>query len=197
MTGILGTLYDNPQAVAQMQHASDAKTAIFDRLGAAAFAATLNDDQRDTLLAAVLGTTRRDLADIAGVIFDRVNDNARREKIAKRTEQIQENLLSRIGPAVAIEIQRMKGTRPKTRKTYAKDQQHFAAFAATLGLPATPASPELLAAYALDGGMNGPVLRRRMAAVAEWHRHHGYIMPAKDPLVRVALKHVLDKPKGQ
>ncbi len=197
MTGILGDLYENPQAVARMQHASDAKSAIFDHIGAGAFAATLNEEQRDTLLAATLGTTRAQLADIASVVFERVNENVRRDRIRERTWKIQNSVIERIGPELETELQRMKGTRPKTKKTYAKDQQHFRDFCSGIGVPAMPASPEAIAAYVLDGGMNPPVLRRRLAAIAEWHRLGGYIMPAKDPLVRVALKHVLDKAEAE
>ena len=77
-------------------------------------------------------------------------------------------------------------TRDNTRRSYASALRHFEV--EWQGhLPATPDSvARYLAAYA--GQLAVSTLRHRLAALAAWHRDHGFVDPTRSPLVRKVLK---------
>lgn len=77
-------------------------------------------------------------------------------------------------------------TRDNTRRSYASALRHFEV---EWGghLPATPASvARYLVEYA--GHLSTNTLRQRLAALAGWHREHGFVDPTRVPLVRKVLK---------
>ena len=77
-------------------------------------------------------------------------------------------------------------SRENTRRSYASALRHFEE--EWKGhLPATPDSvARYLAAYA--GQLAVSTLRHRLAALAAWHRDHGFVDPTRSPLVRKVLK---------
>ena len=77
-------------------------------------------------------------------------------------------------------------TRQNTQRSYASALRHFEV---EWGghLPATPDSvARYLAAYA--GQLAVSTLRHRLAALAAWHRDHGFVDPTRSALVRKVLK---------
>lgn len=77
-------------------------------------------------------------------------------------------------------------TRANTRRSYASALRHFEV---EWGghLPATPDSvARYLAEHATQLANN--TLRQRLAALAYWHREHGFVDPTRSPLVRKVLK---------
>ena len=77
-------------------------------------------------------------------------------------------------------------TRENTRRSHASGLQHFEV---QWGghLPATPDNvARYLAEHAGQFTMN--TLRQRLAALAHWHREHGFVDPTRAPLVRKVLK---------
>lgn len=77
-------------------------------------------------------------------------------------------------------------TRENTQRSYASALRHFEV---EWGghLPATPDSvARYLADHASQLATN--TLRLRLAALAGWHREHGFVDPTRSPLVRKALK---------
>ena len=77
-------------------------------------------------------------------------------------------------------------SRANTQRSYASALRHFEV--EWQGhLPATPDSvARYLAAYA--GQLAISTLRHRLAALAAWHRDHGFVDPTRSPLVRKVLK---------
>ena len=77
-------------------------------------------------------------------------------------------------------------TRDNTRRSYASALRHFEV--EWKGhLPATPDSvARYLATYA--GQLAVSTLRHRLAALAAWHRDHGFVDPTRSALVRKVLK---------
>jgi len=76
--------------------------------------------------------------------------------------------------------------RENTQRSYASDLRHFEVVWGGL-LPATAQSTaEYLAAYA--GTLSVSTLRRRLAALAQWHRDHGFADPTTAALVKKTLK---------
>jgi len=77
-------------------------------------------------------------------------------------------------------------TRQNTVRSYASALRHFE-FEWQGHLPATPDSvARYLAAYAQT--LATSTLRQRLAAIASWHRDHGFVDPTRSPLVRKVLK---------
>ncbi len=77
-------------------------------------------------------------------------------------------------------------TRENTQRSYASALRHFEV---EWGghLPATPDSvARYLAEHATQFANN--TLRQRLAALAHWHREHGFVDPTRAPLVRKVLK---------
>uniref|UniRef100_UPI0025D43042 site-specific integrase n=1 Tax=uncultured Acidovorax sp. TaxID=158751 RepID=UPI0025D43042 len=77
-------------------------------------------------------------------------------------------------------------TRENTVRSYASALRHFEV--EWQGhLPATPDSvARYLATYAQT--LATSTLRHRLAAIAFWHRDHGFVDPTRSPLVRKVLK---------
>ncbi len=86
-------------------------------------------------------------------------------------------------------------TRQNTVRSYASALRHFEV--EWQGhLPATPDSvARYLAAYAQT--LATSTLRHRLAAIASWHRDHGFVDPTRSPLVRKVLKGIQTLHPGQ
>ncbi|MCM5576060.1 site-specific integrase, partial [Xanthomonas hortorum pv. pelargonii] len=86
-------------------------------------------------------------------------------------------------------------TRQNTVRSYASALRHFEV--EWQGhLPATPDSvARYLAAYAQT--LASSTLRHRLAAIASWHRDHGFVDPTRSPLVRKVLKGIQTLHPGQ
>ncbi|PZS58561.1 site-specific integrase, partial [Stenotrophomonas maltophilia] len=86
-------------------------------------------------------------------------------------------------------------TRQNTVRSYASALRHFEV--EWQGhLPATPDSvARYLAAYAQT--LAASTLRHRLAAIASWHRDHGFVDPTRSPLVRKVLKGIQTLHPGQ
>lgn len=86
-------------------------------------------------------------------------------------------------------------TRQNTVRSYASALRHFEV--EWQGhLPATPDSvARYLAAYAQT--LATSTLRQRLAAIASWHRDHGFVDPTRSPLVRKVLKGIQTLHPGQ
>lgn len=77
-------------------------------------------------------------------------------------------------------------TRASTRRSYEGAIRHFEVEAGRL-LPATADQvAHYLAEYADQLAIN--TLKHRLAALAQWHRDHGFVDPTRAPVVRKALK---------
>lgn len=77
-------------------------------------------------------------------------------------------------------------TRENTRRSYASALRHFEIeWGGHL-----PATPDSVARYLADhaGQLSTNTLRQRLAALAGWHREHGFVDPTRAPLVRKVLK---------
>lgn len=86
-------------------------------------------------------------------------------------------------------------TRQNTVRSYASALRHFEV--EWQGhLPATPDSiARYLAAYAQTLATSN--LRHRLAAIASWHRDHGFVDPTRSPLVRKVFKGIQTLHPGQ
>lgn len=86
-------------------------------------------------------------------------------------------------------------TRQNTVRSYASALRHFEV--EWQGhLPATPDSiARYLAAYAQT--LATSTLRHRLAAIASWHRDHGFVDPTRSPLVRKVFKGIQTLHPGQ
>ncbi len=86
-------------------------------------------------------------------------------------------------------------TRQNTVRSYASALRHFEV--EWQGhLPATPDSvARYLAAYAQT--LATSTLRQRLAAIASWHRDHGFVDPTRSPLVRKVFKGIQTLHPGQ
>lgn len=77
-------------------------------------------------------------------------------------------------------------TRENTHRSYASALRHFEVeWGGHL-----PATPDTVARYlaAQAGQYTANTLRQRLAALAHWHREHGFVDPTRAPLVRKVLK---------
>ncbi|WP_368759102.1 site-specific integrase [Pseudomonas aeruginosa] len=77
-------------------------------------------------------------------------------------------------------------TRANTRRSYASALRHFEVeWGGHL-----PATPDSVARYLAEhaGQFANNTLRQRLAALAHWHREHGFVDPTRAPLVRKVLK---------
>lgn len=77
-------------------------------------------------------------------------------------------------------------TRENTQRSYASALRHFEVeWGGHL-----PATPDTVARYlaAQAGQYTANTLRQRLAALAHWHREHGFVDPTRAPLVRKVLK---------
>lgn len=77
-------------------------------------------------------------------------------------------------------------TRENTQRSYASALRHFEVeWGGHL-----PATPDSVARYLADHGgrLSTNTLRQRLAALAYWHREHGFVDPTQAPLVRKVLK---------
>lgn len=77
-------------------------------------------------------------------------------------------------------------TRENTQRSYASALRHFEVeWGGHL-----PATPDTVARYLADhaGQLSTNTLRQRLAALAYWHREHGFVDPTRAPLVRKVLK---------
>jgi integrase len=77
-------------------------------------------------------------------------------------------------------------TRANTRRSYAGALRHYEVEA---GRP-LPATGEQVAHYLADfaGELSINTLKQRLAALAGWHKDHGFVDPTRAPVVRKALK---------
>ncbi|GIV82604.1 MAG: hypothetical protein KatS3mg125_1095 [Lysobacterales bacterium] len=76
--------------------------------------------------------------------------------------------------------------RKNTQRSYASALRHFEVeWGGHL-----PATPDSVARYLADhaGQLSTNTLRHRLAALARWHREHGFVDPTRAPLVRKVLK---------
>jgi len=76
--------------------------------------------------------------------------------------------------------------RENTRRSYASALRHFEVeWGGHL-----PATPDSVARYLADHAtqLANNTLRQRLAALAHWHREHGFVDPTRAPLVRKVLK---------
>ena len=76
--------------------------------------------------------------------------------------------------------------RENTQRSYASALRHFEVeWGGHL-----PATPDSVARYLADhaGQLSTNTLRHRLAALAGWHREHGFVDPTRAPLVRKVLK---------
>ncbi len=77
-------------------------------------------------------------------------------------------------------------TRANTQRSYASGLRHFEVeWGGHL-----PATPDNVARYLAEhaGQFTTNTLRQRLAALAHWHREHGFVDPTRAPLVRKVLK---------
>lgn len=77
-------------------------------------------------------------------------------------------------------------TRANTQRSYASALRHFEVeWGGHL-----PATPDSVARYLADhaGQLSTNTLRHRLAALAGWHREHGFVDPTRAPLVRKVLR---------
>ena len=77
-------------------------------------------------------------------------------------------------------------TRENTRRSYASALRHFEVeWGGHL-----PATSDSVARYLADHAtqLANTTLRQRLAALAHWHREHGFVDPTRAPLVRRVLK---------
>ena len=77
-------------------------------------------------------------------------------------------------------------TRENTRRSYTSALRHFEVeWGGHL-----PATPDSVARYLADhaGTLSTNTLKHRLAALAGWHREHGFVDPTRSPLVRKVLK---------
>ncbi|ODU40728.1 MAG: recombinase [Lysobacteraceae bacterium SCN 69-123] len=77
-------------------------------------------------------------------------------------------------------------TRENTQRSYASALRHFEVeWGGHL-----PATPDSVARYLADqaGEFATNTLKQRLAALAHWHREHGFVDPTRAPLVRKVLK---------
>ena len=76
--------------------------------------------------------------------------------------------------------------RENTQRSYASALRHFEVeWGGHL-----PATPDSVARYLADHAalLANNTLRQRLAALASWHREHGFVDPTRAPLVRKVLK---------
>ncbi|GLQ99008.1 site-specific integrase [Dyella mobilis] len=89
-------------------------------------------------------------------------------------------------PSHTLEQYLEAAQRENTLNSYASDLRHFEISFGGL-LPATAQNiADYLAAYAAT--LSVSTLRRRLAALAQWHREHGFADPTAAPIVKNALK---------
>ncbi len=77
-------------------------------------------------------------------------------------------------------------TRENTQRSYASALRHFEVeWGGHL-----PATPDSVARYLAEhaGNLSTNTLKHRLAALAGWHREHGFVDPTRAPLVRKVLK---------
>ncbi|WP_341249840.1 site-specific integrase [Cupriavidus pauculus] len=76
--------------------------------------------------------------------------------------------------------------RENTQRSYASALRHFE----VVWGGHLPATPDSVARYLADhaGELSTNTLRHRLAALAGWHREHGFVDPTRAPLVRKVLK---------
>ncbi|MCP3050705.1 site-specific integrase [Xanthomonas euvesicatoria pv. allii] len=89
-------------------------------------------------------------------------------------------------PANAVDAYVEAAARANTQRSYASALRHFEVeWGGHL-----PATPDSVARYLADhaGVLATNTLRHRLAALAGWHREHGFVDPTRAPLVRKVLK---------
>lgn len=77
-----------------------------------------------------------------------------------------------------------------TRRAYESDFRDFERYCAQNDLETLPATPQTVALYLteLAGKRRVSTVRRRVVAIAQRHKLHGYVAPTVDPIVREILK---------
>ena len=92
-----------------------------------------------------------------------------------------------------------EATSASTRLAYARDLKDFSRYCADRGLCTLPARPETLAAYlaSLVSRIKLTSIRRRLVAISQNHKMHGYVSPTAHPMVRAVLKGIARDPNVQ
>jgi len=77
-----------------------------------------------------------------------------------------------------------------TRRAYASDLRDFVEYCDRHGRSALSALPQTVALYLteLAGRRKVSTVRRRVVAIAQYHKLHGHPAPTADPIVREILK---------
>ncbi|WP_373513753.1 tyrosine-type recombinase/integrase [Persicitalea sp.] len=77
-----------------------------------------------------------------------------------------------------------------TRKAYQSDIAQLTTWLRHRGLPELPVDPATLAAYISDlaATRKWSTISRRLAAIRQWHRLHGYANPASDEAVKTVME---------
>jgi site-specific recombinase XerD len=85
-----------------------------------------------------------------------------------------------------VDIYARAATRENTQRSYRSALQHFEAGWGGL----LPASPDTVARYLAEhaGTLSISTLQQRLAALADWHRTHGFSDPTKSHIVRKVMK---------
>ena len=85
-----------------------------------------------------------------------------------------------------VDIYARAATRENTQRSYRSALQHFEAGWGGL----LPASPDTVARYLAEhaGTLSISTLQQRLAALADWHRAHGFSDPTKSHIVRKVMK---------
>ena len=107
--------------------------------------------------------------------------------------------LETVAPAARADVERIgarladylaASTAENTRRAYAGDFAHFAAWCAQYGAAPLPAAPEVVALYlsALAETHKPATLTRRVSAIAAAHKAAGHESPTRSDVVRDALK---------
>src|SRR3954469_23740955 len=88
---------------------------------------------------------------------------------------------------------------PETRRAYAADWRHFAAWCLDAGCPSLPAPPLAVAAYlaALAGLYSRSALERRLAAIGQQHRLRGLEWSAGHPAIRTTLRGIYHRHRSR
>lgn len=95
--------------------------------------------------------------------------------------------LRTLQPELAEQVQHLQlvSKAANTRRAYAADWSRWAAWCTSKGLPALPASPEVVAAYLADhaGVLSVATLRRHLATISKAHQTAGQPSPCRSSLV--------------
>lgn len=89
-------------------------------------------------------------------------------------------------PPMTLERYLEAAERENTQRSYASALRHFEVNGAATCRRRRTAWPAILADHA--GQLSTNTLRHRLAALAGWHREHGFVDPTRAPLVRKVLK---------